>query len=68
MLHEHDVDGGQEAGPLLVEQEEDEDIEAASHHPHSRLHYPQRRETHRVYHKYLEVITNNTRIKLKRIL
>ena len=33
MLHEHDVDGGQEAGPLLVEQEEDEDIEAASHHP-----------------------------------
>ena len=43
MLHEHNVDCGQEAGPLLVEEEEDEDIEAGAHQAHPGLDQPQRR-------------------------
>ena len=56
MLHEHGVDGGQEAGPLLVEEEEDERIEAGPHQAHAGLDQPQRGETHGIHHKdYLEV-------------
>ena len=51
MLHEHDVDCGQKAGPLLVEEEEDEDVEAGAHHPHAGLHQPQRGETRGICHE-----------------
>ena len=52
MLHEHNVDGWQEAGPLLVEEEEDEDIEAGAHPPHARLDQPQWGETRGIRHQY----------------
>ena len=37
LLREHGVDGGQEAGPLLVEDEEYEGVEPGAHQPHPRL-------------------------------
>ena len=52
MLHEHDVDGGQEAGPLLVEEEEDEEVEAGAHQAHAGLDQPQRGETRGIHHEY----------------
>ena len=52
MLHEHGVDGGQEAGPLLVEEEEDEHVEAGPHQAHAGLDQPQWGETHGIHLKY----------------
>ena len=43
ILPQHDVDGGHEAGPLLVWDGEDAGVEAGAHQPHPGLHQPQRR-------------------------
>ena len=51
MLHEHDVDCGQKAGPLLVEEEEDEEVEAGAHQAHAGLDQPQRGETRGICHE-----------------
>ena len=43
ILPQHDVDGGHEAGPLLVGDGEDAGVEAGAHQPHPGLDQPQRR-------------------------